>query len=54
MSRAYCGERAKGGGFYHLVRARTEGAALRMEAVDDTGAVFDTFSAPLLRGPKAR
>jgi len=52
MDRAYCNERTKGGGYYHLVRVRSEGAKLRMEAVDDTGAVIDTFDAPLLRGPK--
>ena len=53
MNRAYCNERTKGGGYYHLMRIRSEGTKLHMDAVDDTGAVIDSFDAPLLRGPKA-
>jgi acid phosphatase type 7 len=52
MARSYCNERTKGGGYYHLMRARSEGAKLRMEAVDDTGVIVDSFDAPLLRGPR--
>jgi acid phosphatase type 7 len=53
MSRSYCNERTKGGGYYHFMRIRSEGTKLRMEAVDDTGAVIDSFDAPLLRGPRS-
>jgi hypothetical protein len=52
MSRSYCNERTKGAASYHLLRVRSEGTKLRMEAVDDGGIVFDTFDAPLLRGPR--
>ena len=52
MTRSYCNERTKGGAYYHLMRIRSEGAKLHMEAVDDTGVVVDTVEAPLLRGPR--
>ena len=53
MTRAYCTERTKGGAYYHVMRSRSEGTKLHMDAVDDTGAVVDAFDAPLLRGPKS-